>query len=200
MQYYIHVNKNALNPCLSHVTVTSIYKVMRHRTCKDRQRCHSHRILYVLNINRNSLGPWLTHVTSIYKVMRRRICKARQWWHSHRIPYLLHINRNSHDPWLTHVTSNHTSMIHRICKAQQKWHSYHIMYVVCDIGRYRTVHKRRKTVLHFRTGHMACLPLFASRFLNVVIVFYSVEKRFYSVENLVQKPVGEQDKTHEFSL
>ena len=28
------------------------------------------------------------------------------------------------------------------------------------------------------------------------MVFYSVEKRFYSVE----KPVGEQDKTHEFSL
>ena len=25
-------------------------------------------------------------------------------------------------------------------------------------------------------------------------------KRFYSVENLVQKPVGEQDKTHELSL
>ena len=39
-----------------------------------------------------------------------------------------------------------------------------------------------------------------NRFLNVIIVFYSVEKRFYSVENLVQKPVGEQDKTHEFSL
>ena len=38
-----------------------------------------------------------------------------------------------------------------------------------------------------------------NRFLNVVIVFYSVEKRFYSVENLVEKPVGEQDKTHEFS-
>ena len=60
-----------------------------------------------------------------------------------------------------------------------------------------------------------CFILFANRFqnkvlnrikrlilfLNVVIVFYSVEKRFYSVENLVQKPVvGEQDKTHEFSL
>ena len=41
--------------------------------------------------------------------------------------------------------------------------------------------------------------LFANRFLNVVIVFYSVEKRFYSVENLVQKLVREQDKTHEFS-
>ena len=41
--------------------------------------------------------------------------------------------------------------------------------------------------------------MFANRFLNVVIVFYSVEKRFYSVENLVEKPVGEQDKTHEFS-
>ena len=40
----------------------------------------------------------------------------------------------------------------------------------------------------------------ANRFLNVVIVFYSVEKRFYSVENLVEKPIGEQDKTHEFSL
>ena len=25
-------------------------------------------------------------------------------------------------------------------------------------------------------------------------------KRFYSVENLVLKPVGEQDKTHELSL
>ena len=25
-------------------------------------------------------------------------------------------------------------------------------------------------------------------------------KRFYSVENLVQNPVGEQDKTHEFGL
>ena len=25
-------------------------------------------------------------------------------------------------------------------------------------------------------------------------------KRFYSVENLVEKPVGEQDKTDEFSL
>ena len=58
-----------------------------------------------------------------------------------------------------------------------------------------------------------CFILFANRFLNkvlngiktfypvlnVVTVFYSVEKRFYSVENLVEKPVGEQDKTHEFS-
>ena len=35
-------------------------------------------------------------------------------------------------------------------------------------------------------------------FLNIVIVFYTVEKRFYSVENLVEKPVGEQDKTHEY--
>ena len=25
-------------------------------------------------------------------------------------------------------------------------------------------------------------------------------KLFYSIENFVQKPVGEQDKTHEFSL
>ena len=31
-------------------------------------------------------------------------------------------------------------------------------------------------------------------------LFGSKIKRFYSVENLVQKPVGEQDKTHEFSL
>ena len=31
-------------------------------------------------------------------------------------------------------------------------------------------------------------------FADVVIVFHSVEKRFYAVENLVQQPVGEQDK------
>ena len=31
-------------------------------------------------------------------------------------------------------------------------------------------------------------------------LFANRKKRFYSVENLVQKPVGEQDKTHEFSL
>ena len=37
--------------------------------------------------------------------------------------------------------------------------------------------------------------MFANRFLNTVIVFYSVEKRFYSVANLA----SEQDKTHEFS-
>ena len=30
-------------------------------------------------------------------------------------------------------------------------------------------------------------------------LFANRKKRFYSVENLVQKPVGEQDKTHEFS-
>ena len=55
-----------------------------------------------------------------------------------------------------------------------------------------------------------CFILFANRFLNKVLnrtglsmlllFFYSFEKRFYSVENLVEKPVGEQDKTHEFSL
>ena len=62
-----------------------------------------------------------------------------------------------------------------------------------------------------------CFILFANRFLNKVLngiktfypvseqvsqrcyCFYSVEKRFYSVKNLVEKPVGEQDKTHEFS-
>ena len=32
------------------------------------------------------------------------------------------------------------------------------------------------------------------------ILFANRIKHFYSVENLVQKPVGEQDKTHEFSL
>ena len=38
-----------------------------------------------------------------------------------------------------------------------------------------------------------------NRFFNVIILFYSVEKRFYSVANFDEKPVGEQDKTHEFS-
>ena len=63
-----------------------------------------------------------------------------------------------------------------------------------------------------------CFILFANRFLNKVLngiktffnriktittlrnLFANRIKRFYSVENLVQKPVGEQDKTHEFSL
>ena len=34
----------------------------------------------------------------------------------------------------------------------------------------------------------------------MLLLFFSVEKRFYSVENLVEKAVGEQDKTHEFSI
>ena len=53
--------------------------------------------------------------------------------------------------------------------------------------------------------------LFANRFLNKVLnriktittlrnQFVNRLKHFYSVENLVQKPVGEQDKTDEFSL
>ena len=37
-------------------------------------------------------------------------------------------------------------------------------------------------------------------FSTLLLFFYSVEKRFYSVENLVEKPVGEQEKAHEFSL
>ena len=63
-----------------------------------------------------------------------------------------------------------------------------------------------------------CFILFANRFLNKVLngikTFYPVReqvsqrcycflfcwKTFNSVENLVEKPVGEQDKTHEFSL
>ena len=36
-------------------------------------------------------------------------------------------------------------------------------------------------------------------FSTLLLFFYPVEKRFYSVENLVQKPVGEQNKTHVFS-
>ena len=40
--------------------------------------------------------------------------------------------------------------------------------------------------------------MLGNRFLNVVIAFYSVKKRFYSVENLIKKLVGEQDKTYEF--
>ena len=34
---------------------------------------------------------------------------------------------------------------------------------------------------------------------TLLLYFYSVEKRSYSVENLVEKLVGKQDKTHEFS-
>ena len=42
--------------------------------------------------------------------------------------------------------------------------------------------------------------LCANRFLNVVIVFYPVEKTFFSIESLVEKPVGKQHKAHEFSF
>ena len=41
-----------------------------------------------------------------------------------------------------------------------------------------------------------CFIQFANRFLNKVL---NGIKTFYSVQNLVEKPVGEQDKTHEFS-
>ena len=50
--------------------------------------------------------------------------------------------------------------------------------------------QRNKNILSCpRTGFSMLLFVF----------FFSVEKSFYSVENLVEKPVGKLDKTHEFS-
>ena len=47
------------------------------------------------------------------------------------------------------------------------------------------------------------IKMFFNRIKTITMLgnlFKNKIQRFYSVENLVQKSVGEQDKTHEFSL